>query len=109
MRLQKYFATFILVASLPFSAVFAQQDPVVTAIIKEAHENSQLKRMSHELMDGVGPRLVGSSKMVQASDWAIAQYQQYGIPARREDLWNLAGMGPWYYTCGHDQPLDQKS
>ena len=64
---------------------FAQQDPIIAAIIKEANENSQLKRMSHELMDGVGPRLVGSTKMMQASDWAIAQYQQYGISARREN------------------------
>ena len=31
-------------------AAFAQQDPIVAAIIKEANENSQLKRMSHELM-----------------------------------------------------------
>ena len=54
---------------------FAQEDPIVAAIIKEANENSQLKRMSHELMDGIGPRLVGSTKMIQASDWAIAQYQ----------------------------------
>ena len=84
MRLQQCFTAFILIAAIPIASVFAQQDPIVAAIIKEANENSQLKRMSHELMDGVGPRLVGSSKMVQASDWAIAQYQQYGIPARRE-------------------------
>jgi hypothetical protein len=64
---------------------------MVAAIIKEATENSQLKRMSHELMDGVGPRLVGSTKMVQASDWAIAQYQQYGISAKRENYGTWRG------------------
>ena len=69
----------------------AQQDPTVAAIIKEANENSQLKRMSHELLDGIGPRLVGSTKMLQASDWAIAQYQQYGIPARRENYGTWRG------------------
>jgi len=84
MRFQLLLLNSILSITLLISSVFAQQDPIVAAIIKEATENSQLKRMSHELMDGVGPRLVGSSKMVQASDWAIAQYQQYGIPARRE-------------------------
>jgi hypothetical protein len=62
----------------------SSNEPIINAIIKEATQNSQLKRMSHELMDGVGPRLVGSSKMIQASDWAIAQYKQYGIDAKRE-------------------------
>ena len=70
---------------------FAQEDPIVAAIIKEANTNSQLKRMSHELMDGIGPRLVGSTKMMQASDWAIAQYQQYSISARRENYGTWRG------------------
>ena len=72
-------------------ASFAQQDPIIAAIIKEANENSQLKRMSHELMDGIGPRLVGSSKMEKASDWAMAQYEQYGIAARRENYGTWRG------------------
>jgi len=72
-------------------ASFAQNDPVIAAIIKEANENSQLKRMSHELMDGIGPRLVGSSKMEKASDWALAQYEQYGIAARRENYGTWRG------------------
>lgn len=59
-------------------------NPTVEAIIKEANTNSQLKRLGHELMDGVGPRLVGSSKMVQASDWAIAQYKNWGIEAKEK-------------------------
>ena len=85
------FTAAIVAAPLLSNTVQAQQDPVINAIIQEATSNSQLKRMSHELMDGVGPRLVGSSKMVQASDWAIAQYQQYGIPARRENYGTWRG------------------
>lgn len=72
-------------------ASFAQNDPVIAAIIKEANENSQLKRMSHELVDGIGPRLVGSSKMEKASDWALAQYEQFGIAARRENYGTWRG------------------
>lgn len=73
-------------AALPL-ALSAQNssDPVIQAIVQEATQRSQLQRMSHELMDGIGPRLVGSPKMLQASDWAISQYQQYGIAARREN------------------------
>ena len=68
-----------------------QLNPTVQAIIKEANDNSQLKRLGHELMDGIGPRLVGSSKMVQASDWAIAQYKNWGIEAKRENYGTWRG------------------
>ena len=91
MRIRIVFFTFAFAVQIICQFAFAQEDPIVTAIIKEANENSQLKRMSHELMDGIGPRLVGSTKMMQASDWAIAQYQQYGISARRENYGTWRG------------------
>ncbi|MEJ7644952.1 MAG: M20/M25/M40 family metallo-hydrolase [Chryseolinea sp.] len=59
-------------------------DSVVRAIIREATENSQLEILGHELMDGIGPRLVGSPKMQQAHDWAVAKYTAWGMPARNE-------------------------
>ncbi|MFN5375682.1 MAG: hypothetical protein ACK492_04925, partial [Chitinophagaceae bacterium] len=91
MRLSIALFTLVLTAQSLVIPAIAQQDPIIDAIIKEANGNSQLKRMSHELMDGVGPRLVGSTKMMQASDWAIAQYQQYGISARRENYGTWRG------------------
>lgn len=62
----------------------APKDSIVEAIIKEAIENSQLEKLGHELMDGIGPRLVGSPKMQQAHDWAVAKYGTWGINARNE-------------------------
>ena len=91
MRFIKQLAITVISAQLIHATAQAQQDPVVAAIVKEATENSQLMQRSHELMDGVGPRLVGSTKMVQASDWAIAQYKQYGIEARRENYGTWRG------------------
>jgi carboxypeptidase Q len=89
-RIKLCFAAFVLLCN----AVMAQpgggntppapKDPVVEAIIKEATENSQLEKLGHELMDGIGPRLVGSPKMQQAHDWAVAKYTQWGITARNE-------------------------
>jgi len=82
-----------LVLMLVCSAAFGQQfgppppapkDPIVDAIIKEATTNSQLEKTGHELMDGVGPRLVGSPQMQQAHDWAVEKYKSWGIPARNE-------------------------
>jgi len=60
------------------------QNEVIDAIIKEANENSQLEALAHELMDGIGPRLVGSPQMQKAHDWAVKQYQTWGIEARNE-------------------------
>lgn len=91
----RYMASlFVTVAFCATSFTFAQRpgfapaqaikDPVVDAIVKEATENSQLEKLAHELMDGIGPRLVGSPKMKQANDWAVAKYAEWGITARNE-------------------------
>jgi len=74
-------STLILISGLSYAQT---KDPVVEAIIKEATENSQLEKLAHDLMDGVGPRLVGSPKMQQANDWAVATYTGWGITARNE-------------------------
>lgn len=65
-------------------ATKALKDEIVDAIVKEATENSQLEKLGHELMDGIGPRLVGSPKMQQAHDWAVAKYKSWDITARNE-------------------------
>ena len=40
------------------AGVFAQtQQEIVEKITAEANENSQLKELAHEVLDGVGPRL----------------------------------------------------
>lgn len=57
---------------------------VVEAIITEAMENSQLEQLAHELLDGIGPRLVGTPEMKQAGDWAIEKYKGWGIEAYSE-------------------------
>jgi len=68
-------------ATLSFSQV---KNPIVESIIKEATENSQLKKLAHELTDGIGPRLVGTPQMKQAHDWAVNKYQSWGISAKNE-------------------------
>src|SRR6187551_615080 len=76
---------FLVVLIFVSSSSLAQsKDPVVEAIVKEATENSQLEKLAHELMDGIGPRLVGSPKMQQAHDWAVAKYTGWGISAKNE-------------------------
>ena len=66
-------------------AVYAQKDSIlIEQMVKEANDNSQLKTLAHQLVDVIGPRLVGTPQMDQAHDWAVKTYQDWGITARNE-------------------------
>jgi len=58
---------------------------VVEQIIDEATENSQLERLAHELLDVIGPRLVGTPQMQQGHEWAVETFNEWGIDARNEE------------------------
>ncbi len=67
------------------SNVYAQSsNAIINNIVKEETENSQLKPLAHELLDVIGPRLVGTPQMQQAHDWAVAKYKTWGVTARNE-------------------------
>src|SRR5690606_4392401 len=76
-----------LVSFLTWSVAAISQNKdslMVSNIVKEATENSQLEKLAHELVDGIGPRLVGTPQMQKAHDWAVAKYNSWGISARNE-------------------------
>ncbi|MFC3196650.1 M20/M25/M40 family metallo-hydrolase [Parapedobacter deserti] len=66
-------------------------EPIVEQIVKEASEHSQLKQLAHELLDVVGPRLVGTPQMEHAHDWAVAKYKEWGIEARNDEFGEWRG------------------
>jgi len=77
---------------ISMSAVFAQStQEMVDKIVKEAEANSQLENLAHELLDVVGPRLVGTPQMKQAGDWAINKYESWDIEARNEEYGKWKG------------------
>jgi carboxypeptidase Q len=78
----KFSALFLLLGSFTLQA--QEKDSVIDNIIKEATENSQLERLGYELMDKIGPRLVGTPQMKKANDWAVNKYTSWGIPAKNE-------------------------
>lgn len=61
-----------------------QQAQIVDAIVAEANDNSQLERLAHELLDVIGPRLVGTPEMKQAHDWAVETYASWDIQAENQ-------------------------
>jgi carboxypeptidase Q len=63
---------------------YPTDDPIIKGIYKEAMESSQLPKLAHELLDVIGPRLVGSPSILKANDWVIAKYKSWGIEAKNE-------------------------
>ena len=72
---------YLLAVPLTFSQ---EKNTVIENIQKEAYENSQLEILAHELLDDIGPRLVGTPQMQQAHDWAVAKYKSWGISAENQ-------------------------
>lgn len=68
----------------PFILFAQDKNPVIEAMIDEATTNSRLEVLGHELMDQIGPRLVGSPQMKKAHDWAVNRFKGWGIQARNE-------------------------
>ena len=71
----------LLVVLIPTTA---QDSNIIKNIIKDVYENSQLEQLGTELMDGIGPRLVGTPQMKKAHDWAVAKYKTWGIDAENQ-------------------------
>jgi hypothetical protein len=75
----------LLTLVITITHVYSQsKDPVIDNIVKEETENSQLEKLAHELLDVIGPRLVGTPQMKQANDWAIEKYKGWGVSAKNE-------------------------
>lgn len=67
-----------------FSQTLGTDDEVLENIWTEAMDKTQLPMLAHELLDVVGPRLVGTPQMQKAHDWAVSKYKIWGIDARNE-------------------------
>lgn len=82
----KYYSKFLMTSAILVAGLSCgqTQQEMVKSIMEEAYNNSQTEKLAFELMDGIGPRLVGSPKMQQAHDWAVKKFGTWGISARNE-------------------------
>jgi hypothetical protein len=81
----KHYLLLIAFLLIPLSGSQAQDaETIIEKIEKEATENSQLKKLGHELMDVIGPRLVGTPQMNQAHEWAVSTFNEWGIEASNQ-------------------------
>ena len=98
----KILASCLLLIS-PFS--FGQEATTIDKIIEEVQGNSQLERLAQELLDGIGPRLVGTPQMKKAHDWAVENYNSWGIEARNERFGTWRG---WERGISHMDLLEPR-
>lgn len=84
--MRKITLLFMVFSTFASSLTLAQStEEIIAAIVKEANENSQLEPLAHDLMDVIGPRLVGTPQMKKANDWAVATYKKWGIAAENQE------------------------
>lgn len=73
-------------------------DPIVDAIVKEERDNSHVMEYLDHLVNGIGPRLTGSSRLAQACEWTCGEFEKMGLKARLEE-WGTFPVGfdrgPW--------------
>ncbi|MEQ8685618.1 MAG: M20/M25/M40 family metallo-hydrolase [Imperialibacter sp.] len=83
--MKKIFQLAMLLFIFVVQAAVAQDDAIVDKIVAEGTDNSQLEVLGHQLMDVIGPRLVGTPQMKAANDWAVKTYAGWGITAENEE------------------------
>ena len=69
---------------------FRSDDPVIRQMWTLGMEGSQTQDLAQILTDFIGPRLAGSHNLDAAADWALEKFEEWGVPARKEQYgsWN---------------------
>lgn len=63
-----------------------QLNPTVENFLNETNSRSELEQLAFELLDEIGPRLVGSPQMKVSHDWAVNAFKNWGISANNEEF-----------------------
>jgi carboxypeptidase Q len=95
MKINRFFVAPAVVLAVQFSWAQGQSgsqeklNPVVASFVNEVNNHSQLEDMGYELLDGIGPRLVGTPEMLASNEWTAAKLRSWGVEA------NLQQFGTW--------------
>ncbi|MFV0606457.1 MAG: M20/M25/M40 family metallo-hydrolase [Niabella sp.] len=74
----------VIIFSFLYVGTWAQNNAIINQLVNDARQNSILQTLSTELMDRIGPRLVGSPQMQKAHDWVIEKYTSWQIPTENQ-------------------------
>ena len=73
-------------------------DPVIRQMWTLGMEQSQTEELAQILTDFIGPRLAGSRNLDAAADWALSKFEEWGVPARKEQYGTWQG---WEFGITH--------
>jgi hypothetical protein len=77
---------------------FRNDDPVIRQMWTLGMEQSQTEDLAQYLTDFIGPRLAGSPNLDAAAEWALAKFEEWGVPARKEVYGTWDG---WQFGITH--------
>jgi hypothetical protein len=83
-------------SALPLPAEEHVDLEMVTRIRQDGFRNSSVMQLASELMDGIGPRLTGSTNLKLAEEWARQKFTAWGLANAHLESWGPFGRG-WEY------------
>ncbi len=105
MRYARFTRTVFLVAGMTAvlghhasAQTFRANDPVIRQMWTLGMEQSQTEPLAQILMDLIGPRLAGSPNLDAAADWTLEKFEEWGVPARKEQYGTWNG---WQFGITH--------
>jgi len=105
MRSARIACTLLAVATMPLvmsrdvsAQTFRTDDPVIRQMWTLGMERSQTEDLAQILTDFIGPRLAGSPNLDAAADWALGKFEEWGVPARKEQYGTWNG---WQFGATH--------
>ncbi|MDR0498792.1 MAG: M20/M25/M40 family metallo-hydrolase [Holophagales bacterium] len=84
---------------LPGIAAASQEDPNIAKIIEIGTKEPQVMNWVDILANRFGGRYTGSDAYLNASDWAVWQFEQWGLKAWKEEVGTMPvgfNRGPWF-------------
>ena len=66
-------------------------NPTVQNFVTEVQNNSQLEIMAHELLDGIGPRLIGTPEMLASNNWTADKMRSWDVDAELQQFGTWKG------------------
>ena len=87
--------------SLSTTPLAAQDDPVVQRIIELGTTDNQVMKWVDIATNRFGGRITGSDAFVNAADWALWQFEQWGLEAYFDEVGEVPvgfNRGPWFGT-----------
>lgn len=64
---------------------------IINNIRSEVAGNTRMEQLAQQLMDDIGPRLIGSPQLLKANDWLVNTYKSWGISAHNEQYGTWPG------------------